>query len=110
MPVSKVPLPSAGRIERYVAYGALGAAALGLVLLIAFLVYRRRSPRPPIPIPEYAIVHTPGGRVRNMAWAVATTVVCILVKRALDVAQQEDGVVRLIGAVIEALLRPGGAS
>jgi hypothetical protein len=102
---------SAGRFDRYMAYGALGAAVLGVVLLITFFVSRRHSSRNPIPIREYTIVHTTQSRLRNMAWAVATTVVCILVKRALDIAHQGahqgDSIVQIIRAALEALLSPG---
>jgi hypothetical protein len=98
---------SGGRFDRYMAYGALGAAVLGVILLIRFFVGRRYGSRNPIPIREYTIVHTTRSRLRNMAWAVATTVVCILVKRALDVAHQGDSLGQIIKAALRALLSPG---
>jgi hypothetical protein len=42
-----------------------------------------------------------------MAWVVATATACLLVKRALDARHEEDGVVQVIRAAIEALLGPG---
>jgi hypothetical protein len=103
---SKTSLPSAGRLEHYIAYGVLGAAMVAVVVTIALVVCRRRGSREPIPLREYTIVHTPWSRLRNMAWAVATTVACLLVKRALDADHEAGGIVQVIRAVLEAL-RPG---
>jgi hypothetical protein len=92
-------------------YAVLSAALLCVALLITFFVSRRHSCRTPVPIREYTIVHTTRSRLRNMAWAVVTTIVCIFVKRALDGAQQAaqpgDGIVQIIRAMLEALLSPG---
>jgi len=107
MPASKTPLPSAGRFEPYIAYGALGAAALGLVLLLALVVWCRRSPREPIAVPEYAIVHTPWSRLRNMAWAVATSIACVLATRLLGSTDHADGIMQLIRVALDALIAPG---
>jgi hypothetical protein len=107
MSVSKTPLASVGRLEHYIAYGALGAAALALVVLLAVFAWRRRSPRKPVAVPEYAIVHTPLSRLRNMAWAVATSVACLLATRVLGTDDQAGGIVQLIRAVLDALIWPG---
>jgi hypothetical protein len=104
MSVSKTPLPSAGRFEHYIASGVLGAAVLTLVLLITVFVYRRRSRREPIAVPSFTIVHTPWGRLKNMAWAVATSIVGLLASRVLAIDEHADHIVQALRAVLNYLL------
>jgi hypothetical protein len=84
--------PSVRLLEIY----AMGSGALAFVLLIALLVHRNRRCREPRPIPEYAIVHTPMSRLKNMAWTIATTVAGLLVSRWLTGDGRADRIIDLM--------------